>query len=910
MVCLADRPIPARWFKKGLSMSLRPYCAVPQQIAIVLMTATFTSAALACPTPMDSNSRYHLTERMAAEIAAIRERVMADPVAAPRSRVPAAECVDGFAGQYPCNNIDLAAILPLAEIGGGSGNDIWGWTDPQTGREYAIMGRTNGTAFVDVTVPTSPLYLGNLPSQTGSSLWRDVKVYADHAYIVSEASGHGIQVFDLTQLRDVGNLPAAFSITAHYDGFGAAHNIAINEATGFAYGVGTRNSDDGCGGGLHMVDLADPVNPVFAGCFSADGYTHDVQCVEYHGPDPDWHDDENPKEICFAFNEDTVTIVDVTDKANPTQIARRTYAGSGYTHQGWITDDFAYLLVDDETDEIDFGTNTRTYVWDISNLDNPNILTRYTADTAAIDHNLYVVGDYAFQANYRAGLRILDLSDIASANLVEVGYFDVFPANDAAQFNGAWSVYPYFASGTIVVSGIEQGLVVLEPDALAPPFTVEPAASSLDVCGIAGNDLALAFGAAENYSGTVNLSVSGLPAGASASLQPASVAPPASSTLSVDVSSVVPGIYPVTITADDGDVTVETVIDLKLSATAAAAPQIALPLDGAGGVSSLQDLFWQPADGAQGYDVEVSTSPLFSSLVAESTGIDTTFFAAADAYAAGTQHYWRVYASNACGRTVSTTGSFLTAPEACTVTASTDVPKSIAINATDVVTSVLSTAATGVVLDVDVLNLNGQHTWISDLSMKLAGPTQAGGERVTVQLLTQSCGNEDDFDIVFDDEAPPGPWPCPPADGNAYQPAAPLSSFDRQGGAGEWMLTVTDHFDADGGSLDGWSLRVCTTPAASVPDTDGDGVTDDVDNCRLAANADQRDTDGDGFGNVCDADLNNDGLVNFGDLALLKSQFLATGDLDADFDGDGTVNFGDLALLKSQFLSVPGPAAL
>ncbi len=92
-----------------------------------------------------------------------------------------------------------------------------------------------------------------------------------------------------------------------------------------------------------------------------------------------------------------------------------------------------------------------------------------------------------------------------------------------------------------------------------------------------------------------------------------------------------------------------------------------------------------------------------------------------------------------------------------------------------------------------------------------------------------------------------------------------------------------------------------------VPDVDGDGIPNATDNCVLAPNANQRDTNADGYGNICDADLDDDRSVNFGDLALFKSQFLDMGDLDADFNGDGMVNFGDLALFKSLFLGRPGP---
>jgi choice-of-anchor B domain-containing protein len=363
-------------------------------------------------------------------------------------------CEAGMAGPYPCDGVDLLAFMPLATIGGGSGNDIWGWTDPLDGTEYALMGRSSGTSFVDISDPVNPVYIGNLPTHTSNSIWRDIKVYNDHAFIVSEASGHGMQVFDLNQLRDVVSPPVTFSNTAHYDDFGNAHNLAINEDTGFAYAVGTST----CSGGLHMVNIQNPAAPTNAGCYSGDGYTHDTQCVVYSGPDTDYQD----QEICFSSNEDTLTITDVSDKANPVLIKKQGYAGSGYTHQGWLTEDQTYFLIDDELDELFSAHNTYTYVWDVSDLDTPVLLGHFTSPTEAIDHNQYVKGNLSYQANYRSGFRLLELTDLANANLTQIGFFDIYPANDDPDFNGSWSVYPYFDSESIVVSGIEQGLFVLK----------------------------------------------------------------------------------------------------------------------------------------------------------------------------------------------------------------------------------------------------------------------------------------------------------------------------------------------------------------------------------------------------------------------------------------------------------------
>lgn len=376
-------------------------------------------------------------------------------------------CSNGQADGYPCRNVDLLSFLPLSQMGGSQANDIWGWTDPSTGKEYAIVGRRNGTSFVDISNPAAPVYLGNLPAyQNRSAVWRDIKVHRDHAFIVADVRGHGMQVFDLTRLRNR-TTPQTFTADAHYSRFGNSHNIAINEQTGYAYAVGSNT----CSGGLHMVDISTPTSPAYAGCVSSDGYTHDTQCVVYRGPDSAY----TGREICVSSNEDTVTIVDVTNKTSPRQIVRAAYSGRQYTHQGWLTDNHRYFVLDDELDESRAGGGTKTFVFDLYDLDAPRHIGTYTSSAAATDHNQYVKGNYSYQANYRAGLRILDLRGIASGTLTEAGYFDIYPSSNTASMNGAWSVYPYFASGVVVVSGIEQGLFVLRPNL---PSTLSGSGSS------------------------------------------------------------------------------------------------------------------------------------------------------------------------------------------------------------------------------------------------------------------------------------------------------------------------------------------------------------------------------------------------------------------------------------------------
>ena len=362
------------------------------------------------------------------------------------------DCTDGSAGEYPCRGISLQSQVSLDSMGGTAGNDIWGWSDTETGKEYALMGMTNGTAFVDISNPQRPIFLGRLPTETRNSSWRDIKVYRDHAYIVADNAGaHGMQIFDLRRLRGV-SASETFSADVVYDGFRHAHNLAIDEAVGFAYAVG----GDTCGGGVHIMDIRTPNNPLFAGCHDT-VRTHDTQCVVYRGPDAEHRD----RQICFSSNENHFEVVDVTDKSAPLTLSSSRYPQLAYVHQGWLTEDHRFFLLGDELDESALGLSTRTHVFDVSDLDAPSHLFVHDLGTRAIDHNLYVRGNRVYEANYTSGLRVLELGDLANREIEEIAFFDTYPSNDNTAFQGAWSVYPYLPSGTLIVSDINSGLFIL-----------------------------------------------------------------------------------------------------------------------------------------------------------------------------------------------------------------------------------------------------------------------------------------------------------------------------------------------------------------------------------------------------------------------------------------------------------------
>jgi choice-of-anchor B domain-containing protein len=564
---------------------------------------------------------------------------------APLEALSVTPCVGGMAGPYPCNNVDLMSFLPLDKIGGGNGSSLWGYTDPDTLREYAVLGRTTGTSFVDITDAANPMFLGNLPSHTGSSTWREMKTYGYYAYIISDVNGnHGMQIFDMRHLRNPSNTPQLRE-DGWYGGFQNCHDLVMNTETGFAYCVGSNT----CSGGLHMMSLANPLVPQFVGCFAADGYTHDAQCVVYHGPDVA----HVGQEICFASNTDTLTIVDVTDKSAPVMLSRTSYAGVGYTHQGWLTANQAHFLIDDELDEQNFGHPTWTYIWNVSDLEAPVLMGHYTGPTAAIDHNQYIHQGFSYQSNYTAGLRILDVSDVAAGNLSEVAYFDLYPANNNAVFAGTWNNYPFFASGNVIASSMVAGptglggLYVLRPN-LPTEFTLHSVDEVVAACAPGSGATTLDLSAMNGYTGTATLSASGLPAGVGAGFNPAQVAVPGTSALTVSVGAVAPGSHPFTVTATDGTHTKARDLTLHVADAAPEEPVLISPPNSAFHQAPQPVFTWAAAAQAATYDIQIATDPAFAHVVSQAVAQAALDFTPASALAPATSYFWRVRAVNGC----------------------------------------------------------------------------------------------------------------------------------------------------------------------------------------------------------------------------------------------------------------------
>lgn len=366
-------------------------------------------------------------------------------------------CQNGYAGEYPCLNMDLLSHMTNAEIGGcDNTNDIWGWVSPITKKEYALVGCSNGTAFVDITNPTQPVYLGLLPCHDTPSLWRDLETLGNYVYVVSESSNHGLQVMNLLQLDNVVNPPVNFSEDAHYPGFGHCHTLNIDPTSQLLCAMGTNTFN----GGPHLLDISNPLNPVFVGGYGEAGYTHDGFITTYSGPDQN-HQGEVIIALCNGYN--GFYVVNATDPNDVVVLDNFLYPETGYTHQGWFTKDKRYFLINDELDEMNIGNNTRTHFFDLNDLDNITYMGFHETNNTSIDHNLYADDQFIYESNYRSGVRVFDAVRANNTTLNEVAFFDLVSANDNPQFSGTWSNYPYLPSGVNLATSMYDGFFITKP---------------------------------------------------------------------------------------------------------------------------------------------------------------------------------------------------------------------------------------------------------------------------------------------------------------------------------------------------------------------------------------------------------------------------------------------------------------
>lgn len=388
-------------------------------------------------------------------------------------------CVDGFAGQFGCNNMSLLAHIPVSDFPTNSAgaNDIWGHVDLNTMKEYALIGLRRGVALVDLSDPVNPVIINAIQGQ--STTWRDIKVlqyfntdshkWEAYAYATADSASEGLTIMNLSNPDD-GLVLAKRDITD-----AEAHNLYISNVD---YGLNIRNSAavpqvhilgaSNFGGAMRSYSLSDPANPsasfVPSGATRND-YAHDASSLLVN--------DERAERDCvnttsagctvmLDFNERSLRLWDHSNLKSVVELSSVSYPNAEYTHSGWWSEDRQYVILHDELDERNRGLNTTVHIFDISDLNEPTLVSTWLGPTRAIDHNGFVRGNKYYMSNYERGITILDLSDpLAPA---ELGYFDTFPSSTSSGFNGVWGVYPYLPSGIIIASDIQGGLYILKDE--------------------------------------------------------------------------------------------------------------------------------------------------------------------------------------------------------------------------------------------------------------------------------------------------------------------------------------------------------------------------------------------------------------------------------------------------------------
>ena len=382
-------------------------------------------------------------------------------------------------GNFPSQDITFLSQVPISAFGLGAAdaNDCWGYVTPM-GKEIAIIGLQTGTGFVDITDPSNPQIIAAYSGP--SSLWRDIKVIGTIAYVVTEGGNH-IQKFNLAN-ADSGSI--ANLGYSSYSGVGSTHNIIANPDSGYIYRAGGANNMGLRAYGVGVNGAPGSPTSPSEQAVQSDLYVHDAQIVNYtSGP----YAGREIAFLCSGFgngSSDTrLRIWDVTDKANMFELSSIYHPIRRYIHQGWLSEDRKYFYVNDELDE---GRTlvTTLHIYNVEDLENPYYVQGWTNGNTSRDHNLYVKGHYIYASNYRSGLRVYDIAD--PENPVEVAWMDTFPADDGLGYDGSWSNFPFFPSGNVIISDIQQGLIVVRPELDTLSFTVEQSLG--DTLNPAGGD--------------------------------------------------------------------------------------------------------------------------------------------------------------------------------------------------------------------------------------------------------------------------------------------------------------------------------------------------------------------------------------------------------------------------------------
>lgn len=346
------------------------------------------------------------------------------------------------AGISAQSSLNTTLTDQLAAPSGQTLANICGYTAPN-GNEYALLGAANGMIIVDVTNPSNVQQIVQIPMV--SSLWKEIKVYQHYAYVTTEGTNGALQIVDLAAIPAT-NASAYTYHTYHGDGainnqLSTVHALHIDTTKGYCYLFGSNLFN---GGAIFLNLNVDPYNPTYAGKYDANGYVHDGYV-------------DNDTLYAGHIYAGMFAMVDCTNKSNPVVLATQT-TPTAFTHNTWLSADRHYLFTTDE------NTNSFLAAYDVSdpsNIQETDRIQSWNPNSGSIVHNTHVVGqNWAVTSWYKDGFVITDIT--RPHNLVNVGWYDTFNGSGNG-FQGDWGVFPYFPSGTIVVSNIDEGLFVFSP---------------------------------------------------------------------------------------------------------------------------------------------------------------------------------------------------------------------------------------------------------------------------------------------------------------------------------------------------------------------------------------------------------------------------------------------------------------
>lgn len=324
----------------------------------------------------------------------------------------------------------------------------------------------------------------------------------------------------------------------------------------------------------------------------------------------------------------------------------------------------------------------------------------------------------------------------------------------------------------------------------------------------------------------VTFSVPNLPSGSSVLFSPMTATADTLVTMTLSDTGALPeSLYAIEVMAMSTSITKKVTLDANVFDSVFPDVTLIAPADNGVEISAKTFLEWEDSSSYQSYIVEISNDITFNTIVESVAVFNNTY--APTSLNNETTYYWRVKPLNACGEgTFSTPFSFTTIEFNCMSNAAAGLPISISSSGTPTIISKIPFYEDLALADINV-NIELDHTYLADLVIKLISPSGT-----TVVLLSSSCGEFDNINAIFDDDAPSFTCSGDPVISGMVKPLGSLNSFEGESILGEWILEINDNEASDGGSLKSFSLDICIE-GDFRPDVDQDGVFDDGDDLCL-----------------------------------------------------------------------------